>query len=89
MSSADTRKRAVAIGAPDAASLNTLVLGGVSVVVPVEQVPEEDPLHDDEIRMWSTSGPGRSAPRLAQKNAGWVPTTGAHRMVTSDACEAR
>jgi len=56
MSSTDTWKRAVAIGAPDAASLNTIVLGGTSVVIPIELVPEEDPLHDDEIRMWSTSG---------------------------------
>jgi hypothetical protein len=56
MSSTDTWKRAVVIGAPDAASLNTIVLGGTSVVVPIELVPEDDPLHDDEIRMWSTSG---------------------------------
>ena len=56
MSSSDIQRRAIVIGAPDAASLNTIVLGGASVVVPVELVPEEDPIDDDEIRMWSTSG---------------------------------
>jgi len=56
MSRSDTWKRAVAIGAPDAASLNTIVLGGATVIVPIEAVPEEDPLHDDEVRMWSISG---------------------------------
>jgi len=56
MSDSDTWKRAVVVGAPDAPSLNTIVLGGATVVVPVELVPEEDPLHDDEVRLWSSSG---------------------------------
>jgi hypothetical protein len=49
-------KRAVAVGAPDAPSPNTLVIGGATVVLPIEMNPEEDPLHDDEVRLWSVRG---------------------------------
>jgi hypothetical protein len=48
--------RAVAVGAPGAPAPNTLVLGGASVVVPIEMNPEEDPLHDDAVRLWSVRG---------------------------------
>ena len=49
-------RRAVAVGAPDASSPNTLVIGGATVVVPIEMNAEEDPLHDDEVRLWSVRG---------------------------------
>jgi hypothetical protein len=48
--------RAVAVGTPGSPTPNTLVLGGASIVVPIEMNPEEDPLHDDEVRLWSVRG---------------------------------
>ena len=32
------------------------MLGGATVVVPIEMNPEEDALHDDEVRLWSVRG---------------------------------
>jgi hypothetical protein len=49
-------RRSVAVGAPDAPSPNTLIIGGATVVVPIEMNAEEDPLHDDEVRLWSVRG---------------------------------
>ncbi len=51
-----TLSHAVALGAPGETHENTLVIGGRSVVVPLETDPDTDPLHDDEVRLWSARG---------------------------------
>lgn len=49
-------RHAVALGRPGDPHANTIVLGGATVVVPLEMDPDHDPLHDDEVRLWSIHG---------------------------------
>lgn len=51
-----TSRHAVALGTPGESHGNTIVLGGATVVVPLEMDPDNDPLHDDEVRLWSPRG---------------------------------
>jgi hypothetical protein len=51
-----TSRHAVALGNPGESHGNTIVLGGATVVVPLEMDAENDPLHDDEVRLWSPRG---------------------------------
>jgi hypothetical protein len=47
---------AVALGLPGDQHENTIVLGGTVIVIPLEMDPDADPLHDDEVRLWSVRG---------------------------------
>src|SRR5215470_6345955 len=47
---------AVALGTPGEPHANTIVLGGATIVIPLEMDPDCDPLHDDEVRLWSAHG---------------------------------
>jgi hypothetical protein len=49
-------RHAVALGTPGEAHANTIVLGGATIVIPLEMDPDCDPLHDDEVRLWSAHG---------------------------------
>jgi len=49
-------RHAVALARPEDKSANTIVLGGAVVVIPLEIDPDHDPLHDDEVRLWSQHG---------------------------------
>jgi hypothetical protein len=51
-----TSRHAVALGNPGESHGNTIVLGGATVVVPLEMDADNDPLHDDEVRLWSPRG---------------------------------
>ncbi len=51
-----TSRHAVALGSPGETHANTLVLGGATLVIPLEMDPDGDPLHDDEVRVWSPRG---------------------------------
>ena len=53
---ASTQRHAVALGSPGEAHANTIVLGGATIVIPLEMDPDHDPLHDDEVRLWSAHG---------------------------------
>src|SRR5215471_17717684 len=49
-------RHAVALARPEDSSANTIVLGGAVVIIPLEIDPDHDPLHDDEVRLWSQHG---------------------------------
>jgi hypothetical protein len=51
-----TSRHAVALGNPGEPHANTIVLGGATVIVPLEMDADNDPLHDDEVRLWSPRG---------------------------------
>jgi hypothetical protein len=46
----------VMVGAPADAACNTLVLSGVDLEIPLEMDLDNDPLHDDEVRLLSEDG---------------------------------
>ena len=52
----NTSRHAVALGTPGETHANTIVLGGATIVIPLEMDPDHDPLHDDEVRLWSAHG---------------------------------
>lgn len=49
-------RHAVALGTPGETHANTIVLGGATIVIPLEMDPDCDPLHDDEVRLWAPHG---------------------------------
>jgi hypothetical protein len=46
----------VALSEPDDEHVNTLVLSGIDIVVPLEMDADADPLHDEEVRLWAVDG---------------------------------
>jgi hypothetical protein len=56
MTALPSASHAVALGLAGDANENTIVLGGATIVIPLEMDPDADPLHDDEVRLWSVRG---------------------------------
>jgi hypothetical protein len=46
----------VMLGTPGDKGVNTLILGGIDLEVPLEMDLDADPLHDDEVRLQSEDG---------------------------------
>jgi hypothetical protein len=46
----------VMLGSPGDAQLNTVILSGIDLEVPLEMDLDADPLHDDEVRLLSEDG---------------------------------
>src|SRR4051812_7923530 len=49
-------RHAVSFGNPGETDHNTIVLGGIDLVVPLAMDLDRDPLHDDEVRLRASNG---------------------------------
>jgi hypothetical protein len=49
-------RHAVSFGNPGDTDYNTIVLGGIDLVVPLAMDIDRDPLHDDEVRLRASNG---------------------------------